>query len=95
MCFLRRVSGLYLRERAGGRERARELRVTQEKIATPPCRQEPVEVGRASGHDASWGSVTRKFNWEETPGKTHDTLARLYIGQGMPWNHPSRTVRGG
>ncbi|KAK3510697.1 hypothetical protein QTP70_013701 [Hemibagrus guttatus] len=76
MSFLRRVAGRSLRDKElchpGG---------AWSRAAAPPHREGPVEVAWASVSDDSWtspwGGVLGMPHWEETPGKTQDTLERL------------------
>uniref|UniRef100_A0A3Q3APV0 Selenoprotein W n=1 Tax=Kryptolebias marmoratus TaxID=37003 RepID=A0A3Q3APV0_KRYMA len=63
MSFLRRVSGLFLRDRVRSS-------VIREGAAAPPRREEPPEVARASGEDASW---TPGGGPEEDPGHAGGT----------------------
>ncbi|KAK3570250.1 hypothetical protein QTP86_017123 [Hemibagrus guttatus] len=53
------------------------------RAAAPPHRKGPVGVVRASVSDASWtspwGRVPGMHHWAETPGKTQDTLERLFL----------------
>ncbi len=72
MRFLRRVAGRSLRDRVRSSVTREELRV---------------EVARASFPDASWtpswGGVSGASHWEETPGKTQDTLEGLCLPTGL------------
>ena len=84
MSFLRRVSGLSLRDRVGSSDIWERLRVEPLLLCVD---RSQLRLVWASGQDASWtspwGVVSGMPIGEETLGQTEDTLERLYLSTGL------------
>ena len=73
--------------------------VTQDIVAAPSHREDPVEVVWVSDQDVLWTpplrGVSGMSNWEKTTRQTQDTLERLHLTAGLetPWR-PQCSFRG-